>query len=400
MLIPLRKVFPKDKFYKKQNIESLDELIYLSQIQSATQNLAGVLAVQAHMRQELLKLGFKIKSIPHPGRQYADLMVATYNPGAPNKVSMIMHADTVLEPYSKSDIRIIKDKVIGPGVADNKGGIVVALNGLRKFFQNSNPDFCIQLVCSPNEEIGSPGFLPKLKELGEDTDICLGFEPARQNASIISSRNGNRWYNIRVVGKEAHAGRANGEEINSAHELACKITKLLAIREKMPSIKLNIGAIRSSRDKFNVVCGDIEAKLDTRFHNYKDRDLLHEEIMKVLNEAHIFCNENQSAKVEYFLEDDCPPLEYTPKSEKWLKFYQNAVTQAEGRYVQAEHSNGAADINHMSHPGNISIDGLGPVAGGMHTYDEYVELDTIETRSQALNLFLQKWGQECLSIQA
>ena len=62
------------------------------------------------------------------------------------------------------------------------------------------------------------------RELAANTAIAFGLEPALDNGSIIHQRRGNRWYEINVEGREAHAGRSYGTHANAAHDLAAKPT--------------------------------------------------------------------------------------------------------------------------------------------------------------------------------
>ena len=87
----------------------------------------------------------------------------------------------------------------GPGVIDDKGGIVVALEGLKRFLKIS-PGRMVCDFCASAEELGSPGFHQLFKKLSGDSAMVLGFEPSLDNGSIIQSRRGNRWYHIKVEG--------------------------------------------------------------------------------------------------------------------------------------------------------------------------------------------------------
>ncbi|MCB0349408.1 MAG: hypothetical protein KDD37_11275, partial [Bdellovibrionales bacterium] len=111
----------------------LDELLYLAKIPSSIGHKSGIKSVTKYVEKELISLGFQnlsyIKSLPP---KYAPTLIAQSNPEASLKIILVCHADTVVAPASSIDFVIDNDILEGPGVADNKGGIVVLLESLRR----------------------------------------------------------------------------------------------------------------------------------------------------------------------------------------------------------------------------------------------------------------------------
>ncbi|WP_034720581.1 M20/M25/M40 family metallo-hydrolase [Bacteriovorax sp. DB6_IX] len=121
-----------------------------------------------------------------------------------------MSSDTVFKQEDNFPIRKEGDRIYGPGIVDNKAGMIVILRGLIHLLANSkgkNFQYGLRVICSPNEETGSNGFLDIFKNLARNSDIVLGFEPAYGEGHIINGRKGNRWYEIEIEGKKAHSGR-------------------------------------------------------------------------------------------------------------------------------------------------------------------------------------------------
>ena len=281
-----------------------------------------------------------------------------------------------------------KGILTGPGVIDDKGGIIVALKGVTDFIKQHRIGYNIQFISSPNEEMGSIGFIDLLTAFGRSSDIVLGFEPAHDNGDIISSRAGNRWYKVEINGTEAHAGRANGEEVNAAHELVGKISKLLHIKEKLPNVKINVGNIKGGKDKYNIICGHAEAKIDTRFKTHQESHDLHREILDVLNTPIIVSKQDKTAEVKYWIEDDCPAFEEFHNGLNLKLKYQEIVESLEGHKIGESIGCGASDINYLANAFNIAIDGLGPVGGNMHTNNEFLKIKSLTNRANALTNFL------------
>ena len=366
----------------------------LVNIDSTTSDVEGVSKVQRLLATEFQALGFETRFLenPDPSQKSAPLLEACLAGQSKNWITLVSHADTVLGvgavgPYRKLD----EARAAGSGVIDNKGGLVVALMGLQLALESRKVcHLGLRFVCSPNEEGGSTGFHDYFRFVSQDSVIVLGFEPALDSGAIIESRRGNRWYDVSIEGEEAHAGRCHGEELNAAHDLAHKIVKLQALNDRAQKISVNVGHIEAGRDRFNVVCGFAKAKIDARFATFESRDRLHEAIDSILSTPEVSSAvTGRSTKTTYALQDDCPPFSASDRSRELVAVYLKRVMEIEGRRVEATAAGGAGDVNHMSRPGVIVIDGLGPVGGSMHTVDEFVSLSSLATRSAALAAFLE-----------
>jgi glutamate carboxypeptidase len=382
-------------------------------IDSVTANHAGVERVQKRLAARLARMNFDIQWRANPlgPAVSSELLIATLPPDPPyaagqdySYITLVTHADTVLGPEhvgpytlltdADADVDVDESCARGAGIIDNKGGSVVALTGLELFLieqaRRGPRRFGIRFVSSPNEEAGSIGFNEGFRDYAKDSAIALGFEPALDDGSIIRSRRGNRWYHIKIKGIEAHAGRSRGEHVNAAHELAIKISRLHKLNDPKKEIAVNVGHIRGGRDKFNVVCGFAEAKLDTRFASFEGRDRLHSKIERILY-RHTVSSHDGSAEpdVEVEIADDCPPFSSTSRSRRFVGEYTRLISAIEGREIRAASAGGAGDVNYMSDPSVIVIDGLGPVGGRMHTENEFIRLSTLTTRSLALARFLE-----------
>lgn len=300
------------------------------------------------------------------------------------------HADTVFEKDSgflEFKLNEKQNTATGPGVIDDKGGIVVALLGLEKFLEKKQK-LNLRFICTPSEEIGSPGFHSLLKQLGSESKMVLGFEPSMDDGNIIHSRRGNRWYHVCVEGKHAHAGRDYKKGVNAGFELAYKLSEMHKLTDYAKDLTVSLGQMQGGT-KFNIVCGHAEAKLDIRFSDFKTRDEIHQQMEKIINKSHIGKNEEGlEPKPSFTIVDDCPPIAVNSTSQEFIQKYCEIVGKIEGKAPNAVKSGGAADANYMSHPSLIVMDGLGATGGGMHRLDEFIKLSSLDTRSRALTEFL------------
>jgi len=368
----------------------LDMLKDFAQVDAATLNRTGVQELQDRVADILSELGFSIERLRGEER-FADLIVAE-RPGRSRKfITLITHTDTVLsnaeQPfYLDSE----NGRAFGAGVIDNKGGVVVGLSGLRRFLRKfPETEYSLRWICSPNEEMGSIGFTSIFRSYGADTVVAFGLEPALDNGAIIHQRRGNRWYDIEVRGREAHAGRSYGHHANAAHDLAEKVRSMSALTNYRKHVSVNIGHIHAGKEKHNVICGFAHAKMDVRFPSFEHRDHLHRKIERILSESVevSVCGQHRTV-TSYKIVDDCPPFTLTRRSKKLASNYAALVSQLEGRKILSQPGGGAGDVNYLSTDDNFVLDGLGPVGGEMHTNQEFVWVSTMKTRAQALAGFL------------
>ena len=101
---------------------------------SGSLNLEGVEKVGQMMRAELEPLGFKVEWVPMAKAGRAGHIVARHKGnGGGKRLLLIGHLDTVFEPDSPFQHWTLKgkDHAEGPGVGDDKGGMVVMVAALR-----------------------------------------------------------------------------------------------------------------------------------------------------------------------------------------------------------------------------------------------------------------------------
>lgn len=370
-------------------LSELEQLKRFMSFDSATLNRVGVSQAQSLVAESLEPLGFQIRLVRGEER-FSDLLIAERAGRSSQFITLITHTDTVLPIEREFALDLPGGRASGSGVIDNKGGVVVGLSALTRFLRHfPETEYSLRFVSSPNEEMGSLGFIPLFSELSHDTVVAFGLEPALDNGSIIHQRRGNRWYDIEITGREAHAGRSYGYHANAAHDLAGKIASLASLTNYRKHVSVNIGHIEGGKGKHNIICGTAHAKLDVRFPSFDAREALHRKIEKILSVPLEKSVDGQFETVtRYKIVDDCPPFTLTRRSKKLARSYAALLSQLEGRKIYSQPAGGAGDVNYLSTDENFVLDGLGPVGGEMHTLNEYVGIESLRTRSQALAGFL------------
>ncbi len=375
-----------------ERVDTRKFLERLVNVPSPVSDQNAVRAAQAVFAMELQKLGFRFAWRRDPAAKTDDLLVAELPGHEARWITLVSHVDTVLDVKDTGRFRLEGDFAYGSGVLDNKGGLCVMLKALDYALAPSTKRrFGIRVVSSPDEEAGSAAWHKIFADLGRDSVAVLGFEPALDEGHVISSRRGNRWYDIELRGIEAHAGRCRGEEINAAHEAADMITRLIALRDELRTrfgdgVNLHVGHLAGGRDRHNIVCGRMTIKLDTRFTNFQEREALHAGVEKILKTPRFSNREGRFTEVEFKVVDDCPPFDLSQVQEHqaWVDQLCSRISAIEGRPIEARKAGGAGDVNHMSRESLFVIDGLGPVGQGMHTLGESVRISSLDPRARAV----------------
>lgn len=358
-----------------KNFDALIFLRKLMSIDSQTRNFSGVNMIQDELKTLLIDWGFNVELIDHPEGNAGHLLVATQESSDEHEwINLLGHADTVLSSFP-----LVIGPVIwkGSGVADNKGGVVTLLQTIWKL-KDLNLPFNYRVVISPNEETGSDGFHRHFKSWGQGAFLNLGFEPALENDELISTRNGNRWYEIKLDSVSAHAGRAMKGRLNLIHRASEFIEMLESELADEPKIKFNVTSIHTENQKFNVIPDNLKLKLDARFSSFAHREKFHTLLETALYKMQLPCSMTQTLVTSsYTIEDDCPPMGSSAELEM------GAVPYC---FI---HAGGAADINYFSHPDNFSIDGWGARGAQLHSKEEWLDTSSIFERAHVLIEWLQ-----------
>ena len=357
--------------------------------------IKGVNKAQDIVARELKRLKFKVEMIanPDPLVESGKLLVATLPGKSDQFITLVTHVDTVfpaLTGFVKFE-KLSDQEARGPGIIDNKGGVVVLIEALHQFLKEVPvPEYSLRVVVSPSEEVGSTGFLNLYGEYSQNSVAVFGLEPALDDGDVVTARRGDRWYEVTVKGREAHAGRAHDKGVNACHELAVKIEKLQKLTDYKKEVSINIGAMRGGRDKFAIVCGEATANLDVRFSDTKNRDIILKKVEAILNTQYLKAkSDGAKASTEFKIVDDPKPFAANAETKLLADFYVKIIQQLEGKTIAAKRSGGTSDVNFFYRPGLTIIDGLGPVGRGMHTHEETLQIRSLATRAQALAKLLQ-----------
>ena len=285
-------------------------------------------------------------------------------------VALLGHHDTVF-PLGTAAARPFRregERCYGPGVADMKGGVAVALHTARLLAEGPRPFGVIEVVSVPDEESRNGGPPSGGRLLGMDAVLCL--ECGRPNGEVVSRRKGARWFRIHASGRAAHAGEAPAEGRNTALALAREALRISELDGSRRDLTLQITGLEAG-EGLNTVPSSGSLTADLRA--WTDDDLTW-----ALEQATAF---GDHAGIELAYEDlgGPPPFERT---ERVGRLAETAIALGGqlGHVFGETAAGGVSDGSWAASQGLPTLDGLGPVGGEDHTPWEYIETASLATR--------------------
>ena len=318
----------------------------------------------------------RIGGVPGTGPELGDTVVGTLHGAGGARVLMIGHMDTVFDDGTASErpFSVSADRAYGPGVSDMKGGLLsgfFAADVLREAgfdaFQH------ITYVCNPDEEIGSPSSSETIRRLAAGHDAALILESGRANGAIVSSRKGTTDYVIRIHGRAAHAGVEPDEGRSAVIEAAHKAIEIAEIHGRWPGVTCNVGVLRGGT-RSNVVAEDAVLEVDLRASELATLQEARRAIEAICAEPAM-----DGVTISVRAEGSHQPMAKTPASQR-LVDAAVAVAGELGFALSDAATGGASDGNTTSAAGCPTLDGLGPVGGGAHSRDEWLDLKSVAPR--------------------
>lgn len=356
----------------------MPNLCKLMSIPTASKNIPNILMALDFIKRSAHAHVDRILEIPSTIDGNPPLTVLRLNGETKRRIAFIMHIDAVSNNTSFS---ISEGKFIGQGSADNKASVAMILSLLQsQHFKKLNRYYTLDFVISPNEELGSLGHHENFKFLSEGLDYAIGLEPSPGEGKLISSRNGNRWYEITFSGISSHSGRFDDPSLNSCHEAASFIATLVQNFTYSYDYRINVGHLSTNTSGFNTVPDETTLKLDTRFKKHEYASQIDSKIREFIQMNSTLCHKSGQVSTKTLsIIDDCPPMEEKILDPIDRNIFSNLIESYEHTPLQLTHSGGAADINYFNARFAL-LDGLGPIGGKMHTKDEFTMISSLEKR--------------------
>jgi glutamate carboxypeptidase len=201
------------------------------------------------------------------------------------------------------------------------------------------------------------------------------------SGAIKTWRKGTAAYHLYVTGKPAHAGADPTKGISAVEELAHHILMLQKLTDMAVGTTVNVGVIKGG-SRANVVAAEASADIDVRFMTMEEARRI-DGIIRGLQPV----IPGIQLRVEGGI--NRPPMVRNDATVALLETYRKLAADL-GFEALEMGSGGASDGNFTSGAGCPTLDGLGPCGDGLHTFAEYVEVDSMPQRAAMLVRLLQE----------
>ena len=308
------------------------------------------------------------------------------------------HVDTVLTARSP---RIDGHVLRGTGAVDMKAGLatlVGALDVLAERGTSSAADDLL-LVVVPDEEVVGAISRRVMEQHGPDARGLWVLEPGQPGAgdtdeTVVIGRRGMFQWHADVRGRSAHAGNGYWQGRSAATAAARWWLDCQELAEPGPGPTVNAGRLVAGEAEFvddvgkhgdllgtnrqvNVVPDRARIEGEARFLSPQDGrrvvDAMESAARRVGNET--------GTRIDFHIDTEIRPLEASVASREWAQLAAQRAAYAGWSLRAEEDRRGISFSNFL--PTDVSIpilDGLGPVGGGMHTRDEFVDLRSLKRR--------------------
>jgi len=357
-------------------------------IDSGTGDVDGGRKVAGTLIPRLKALGMTIESVPAEESGLAENTVATLTGRGKARILMIGHLDTVFGPGTaqRRPFRLDAKRAYGPGVSDEKGGVVEGVYALQILHDLAFDKFGkIVFLIETSEERGSPGTRALIGKLLKDADVELNLEPGDAPDTLTVWRKGSVTFQIDVKGRAAHAGIAPQDGRNAALELIHQISGLEVFPKSGPGVTANLTVMHAGT-RANIIPEDASAQVNVRVRDKADFDRV-EEVLRRNAETTVI----PDTKVTVRRGEGYPPLPNNAATDK-LAARAQGIYSGLGRTLATGGNGGASESALAADAGVPALDGLGPVGGGFHSDGEFLELDTLTPRLYLLTMLLMDLG--------
>jgi glutamate carboxypeptidase len=310
-----------------------------------------------------------------------DLVAAVPGQGS-RRILLLGHLDTVIAHESHGPLRHEGDRLCGPGTADMKGGVVLALGVARALAEHPEAFAELAVLLVTDEEWRTHEFAHVDRFAGYDA--CLCFEAGERapggEEGVVIRRKAAGTLRVSAVGRAAHSGSAPDRGRNALLALAKLALRIAERHDPAGPERLSVvPTLVRSGVAFNVVPAAGELICDLRA---RALDAFEQVIAAVPPEV-------DGVAFDARLERKWPGMDSGGVTDRLLE----GASARLGRPILGCSRGGASDASHFAATIPLTVDGLGPRGGGAHTPAEFVFARSLGERGEvALAIALEALG--------
>ena len=297
-------------------------------------------------------------------------------------VAVLGHMDTVHEKGAFGDpvVRREGNTLYGPGVADMKGGVCVALLALEALRKTGIPHPEIRLILNPDEESG--------EHLGGEARKNLFVEPARGCKAAFNcetgcagcmtvGRKGVLRVAIDVKGIGAHAGNDYFKGASAIREMAYKIIALEK-ESRADGLTFNCGRIEGGT-VVNIVPTSCHMEIDIRFLSNEQYEEALRIVQRVAGHSDV-----PGTSAEWSILHVLPAMEDTEGNRKLFGKIADFAAEYGLEELRPIVRGGGSDSAFTTGIGIPTVCSMGAVGDFVHTTAEEAQIDSLPVRAKIL----------------
>ena len=362
----------------------VDTLKSLVTIESGSADVEGLAKIATLLDDRLKALGFKTERRKSPVDAGADIVIGTMTGTGTKKLMLQGHMDTVYERgiLQTQPYRLDGNKLYGPGIADDKGGLAVILHSLKILGDAGWKDFAtLTVVFNPDEEIGSRGSGEMIATLGAQQDYVFSYEPTAAKAvvkteGLLLGAAGTSSVTMTVKGRASHAGAAPELGRNAIIELAHQMLQTKDLAKDIPGVSLNWTNVISNKAT-NQIPELAVATGDVRMTMPGSEERLNAALQAKVASSHLVPDTQTIVKLVV----GRPAFLAGPRGRALGERAQAVYQEIDRELALAPMTGGATDAGYAARSGKpVVLESFGLAGFGFHARDEYIELDSIVPR--------------------
>ena len=361
-------------------IQSLKEMVA---IESGTMDAPSLVRIVDYAEGRLKALGMAVQRYPAKTTK-GETLVGRLQGGGKRKLMLMAHLDTVYWPgiLATQPIKQEGNRLYGPGIADDKGGVAVILHSLAILRAAGWRDYAeITVLFNADEESGSVGSGELIATLAEQQDVVLSYEPTGakdvvKTEGVLLSAAGTGTATLTVKGRASHAGAAPEFGRNALVELAHQITQTADIAKAIPGAQLNWTEASAGKIR-NQIPDEARASADIRL-TAADAAARLEAALKAKVQQRLVPDTETSVAIHI----GRPPFAGDARTLALAKKAQAIYAELDNRPLMlVPGTGGGTDAGYASRSGKAAVlESLGLPGWGYHAKDEYIEIDLIVPR--------------------
>ncbi len=320
--------------------------------------------------------------------EHGQHLLVTVRPDAPVQLLLTGHMDTVYGPDHpfKAVTDLSDGRVNGPGVADMKGGLAVALAALGAWEGRPDADgLGYQLLVNSDEETGSASSAGLIARVAAGKRAALTYEPTLPDGTLAGARRGSGNFAITVRGRSAHAGR-NPDEGRNALVAAADLTLRLAAL-KRPGLSVNPARIEGGGPN-NVVPDRATLRVNVRPETPEDQASLEAALPSLLTAI----EREHDVALSLHGGFGRPPKPLSPAATRLFDLVRDCG-RALGQPIAWQSTGGVCDGNNIAAAGVPVVDTMGVRGGAIHSADEYLIVESLAEKARLSALVLSRLTQ-------